>query len=157
LTVQGKNAIMMVFSSRQAIQGLRVFQRSGARFFYRRRRRSDHQCGVQQRGHAVASQGQHDAGGEHRAEAGAGAGEFHGVTSFRLEWRAGPELNRPVRVWHPAAELRRPYKARRWQGGVNQRSGAGLRLTRGGAAHSPRAARGDLRVRARELMRSFAR
>ena len=74
LTVQGKNAIMMVFSSRHAIQGLRAFQRSGARFFYRRRR-SKREGSVQQRSKLLTADGQRNSDREHRAERG---------TSFRF-------------------------------------------------------------------------
>ena len=107
LTVQWENAIMIVFSSRQAIAPSEVRSFRG-RIFYRLRR-SDHQCGVQQGSELITAERDHQSDREHRGEAAAGAGEFHGITSFRSKWRAGPELNRPVRAWHPAAELRRPY------------------------------------------------
>ena len=117
LTVQWENAIMIVFSSRQAIAPSEVRSFRG-RIFYRLRR-SDHQCGVQQGSELITAERDHQSDREHRGEAAAGAGEFHGIASFRSKWRAGPELNRPVRAWHPAAELRRPYMTRcRWREGA---------------------------------------
>ena len=156
---------MMVFSSRQAIQGLQVFQHLGARFFYRRRR-SDHQRCVQQRGQMVARQGQANEGREHRAELGAGAGEFQGGTSFRFiggrgRCRTGPApgLGEPAPRPRPpvkredgvepsrkaprsnCATVASPMTRRRRRRKAHIRRRREIRLTRGGAAHSPRAAR----------------
>ena len=102
---------MIVFSSRKRYAPSEVSSFRG-RIFYRLRR-SDHQSGVQQGGELIAAERERQSDREHRGEAAAGAGEFHGETSFRSKWRAGPELNRPgVGLGEPASRPRPPIEAR---------------------------------------------
>ena len=110
LTVQGDNAIMIVFSSRQAIAPSEVRSFRG-RIFYRLRR-SDHQCGVQQGSELITAERDHHSDREHRGEAAAGAGEFHGETSFRSFWRAGPGSNRPPEALAVHRRTSAAHKAR---------------------------------------------